>query len=37
MADRVVVLHEGRVAATMDRAEATQEGIMTAATGRRDA
>jgi rhamnose transport system ATP-binding protein len=33
MADRVVVLHEGRVTATLDRAEATQERIMTAATG----
>jgi rhamnose transport system ATP-binding protein len=37
MADRVVVLHEGRVAATLDRANATQERIMTAATGHRDA
>jgi rhamnose transport system ATP-binding protein len=35
MADRVVVLHEGRVAARMDRAEVTQERIMTAATGQR--
>jgi rhamnose transport system ATP-binding protein len=33
MADRVIVLHEGRVAARLDRAEVTQERIMTAATG----
>jgi rhamnose transport system ATP-binding protein len=37
MADRVVVLHEGRVAASLGRAEATQERIMTAATGQREA
>jgi len=37
MADRVVVLHEGRVADVMSRSEATQERIMTAATGRRSA
>jgi rhamnose transport system ATP-binding protein len=33
MADRVLVLHEGRVAADLGREEATQEGIMLAATG----
>jgi rhamnose transport system ATP-binding protein len=33
MADRVVVLHEGRVAAELGREEATQEQIMAAATG----
>jgi rhamnose transport system ATP-binding protein len=33
MADRVVVLHEGRVAAQLGREEATQEQIMAAATG----
>ena len=37
MADRVIVLHEGRVAARLDMAEVTQERIMTAATGRRGA
>jgi rhamnose transport system ATP-binding protein len=37
MADRVVVLHEGTVAATLTREEATQERIMTAATGQREA
>ena len=36
MADRVVVLHEGRVAATLARGEATQERIMVAATGHRE-
>lgn len=33
MADRVLVLHEGRVAADFGRDEATQEGIMAVATG----
>jgi rhamnose transport system ATP-binding protein len=33
MADRVVVFHEGRVAATLPRADATEERIMAAATG----
>lgn len=33
MADRVVVLHEGRVSGTFTRAEATQERVMFAATG----
>jgi rhamnose transport system ATP-binding protein len=33
MADRVVVLQEGQVAASLSRAEATQERIMMAATG----
>jgi rhamnose transport system ATP-binding protein len=37
MADRVVVLHEGRVTATLSRAEATQERIMAAATGQEGA
>jgi rhamnose transport system ATP-binding protein len=33
MADRVLVLHEGRVAADFGRGELSQEGIMAAATG----
>lgn len=33
MADRVIVLHEGRVSGTFERAEATQERVMFAATG----
>jgi rhamnose transport system ATP-binding protein len=33
MADRVLVLHEGRIAAEFDHAAATQEKVMTAATG----
>jgi len=33
MADRVVVLREGRVAATLSRAEATEESVMYAAMG----
>jgi ABC-type sugar transport system ATPase subunit len=33
MSDRIVVMHEGRVAAIMDRAEATQEEIMAYASG----
>ncbi|NGN69445.1 sugar ABC transporter ATP-binding protein [Streptomyces sp. A7024] len=34
MADRVLVMHEGRLAAEIPRAEATEESVMTAATGR---
>jgi rhamnose transport system ATP-binding protein len=37
MADRVVVLHEGRIAAEFGRDEASQERIMAAATGQVDA
>ena len=33
MSDRIVVMHEGTVAAVMDRAEATEELILRAATG----
>lgn len=33
MSDRVLVMHEGRVGGIFDRAEATQENIMQAATG----
>ncbi|MBD8659398.1 sugar ABC transporter ATP-binding protein [Frigoribacterium sp. CFBP 8754] len=33
MADRVLVMHEGRLTATLDRAEATAERVMHAATG----
>lgn len=33
MADRVMVMHEGRVTGTFDRAEASQENVMFAATG----
>jgi len=33
MADRILVLHEGRVAAEFDRDDASQERIMAAATG----
>jgi rhamnose transport system ATP-binding protein len=33
MADRVVVMHEGRIAAEFDRVAATPEAIITAATG----
>jgi rhamnose transport system ATP-binding protein len=33
MADRVIVLHEGRVTGTFARSEATQERVMYAATG----
>ncbi|HYA99611.1 MAG TPA: sugar ABC transporter ATP-binding protein [Ktedonobacteraceae bacterium] len=33
MADRVVVLHEGRITGTFSRSEATQERVMFAATG----
>ncbi|MGN9836910.1 sugar ABC transporter ATP-binding protein [Nonomuraea sp. H19] len=34
MADRVLVMHEGRLVAEIDRAEATEESVMAAATGR---
>ncbi|MGH3758108.1 sugar ABC transporter ATP-binding protein [Actinophytocola sp.] len=34
MADRVLVMHEGRLTAELDRAEATEETVMHAATGR---
>jgi rhamnose transport system ATP-binding protein len=34
MADRVLVMHEGRLTAEIPRAEATEESIMAAATGR---
>lgn len=39
VADRILVLHEGRLAAEFDRAEATEDNIMRAATGqaRKDA
>ena len=33
MADRVLVMHEGRVTAELDRSEATEESVMYAATG----
>ncbi|AMA73933.1 MULTISPECIES: sugar ABC transporter ATP-binding protein [Aneurinibacillus] len=33
MSDRILVMHEGRLAAVMDKTEATQEKIMHAATG----
>jgi len=33
MADRVLVMHDGRLAATLSRAEATEERVMFAATG----
>jgi len=33
MSDRVMVIHEGRVAGILDRSEATPESIMTLATG----
>jgi len=34
MADRVLVMHEGRLTAEIDRADATEESVMAAATGR---
>jgi rhamnose transport system ATP-binding protein len=34
MADRVLVMHEGRIAAEIPRADATEESVMSAATGR---
>ena len=33
MADRVLVMHEGRLVSEIPRAQATEEAIMTAATG----
>ena len=33
MSDRILVMHEGRLAATLDREEATQERIMQFASG----
>ncbi len=36
MSDRVLVMHEGRMTGIFERAEATQERIMRAATGHRD-
>ena len=33
MSDRVMVIHEGRVAGILDRSDATPESIMTLATG----
>ncbi|MET9773940.1 sugar ABC transporter ATP-binding protein [Streptomyces sp. NPDC006367] len=36
MADRVLVMHEGRLTAELTRAEATEETVMAAATGRTD-
>lgn len=34
MADRVLVMHEGRITASLTRDEATEESVMFAATGR---
>jgi rhamnose transport system ATP-binding protein len=34
MADRVLVMHEGRLTAEISRADATEESVMNAATGR---
>ncbi len=34
MADRVLVMHEGRITAEIPRADATEETVMAAATGR---
>jgi ribose transport system ATP-binding protein len=33
MSDRIMVIHEGKITAIIDRKEATQEKIMVAATG----
>ena len=33
LADRIVVMHRGRIAGELSRAEATEEGIMKLATG----
>jgi len=33
MSDRVLVIHEGRITAELSRSEATEETVMTAATG----
>ena len=35
MADRVLVMHEGRITAELDRDEADKETVMYAATGQR--
>jgi rhamnose transport system ATP-binding protein len=37
MADRVLVMHEGRITADISRADATEERIMSAALGGPDA
>lgn len=37
MADRVLVMHEGRITASLDREDATEESIMRAATGQAEA
>ena len=37
MADRILVMHEGRLAGEFSRAEATEENVMAAATGVREA
>jgi rhamnose transport system ATP-binding protein len=37
MADRILVMHEGRLAAEISRADATEEKVMAAATGRKGA
>jgi rhamnose transport system ATP-binding protein len=37
MADRILVMHEGRLTAEISRAEATEEKVMAAATGRKGA
>jgi rhamnose transport system ATP-binding protein len=36
MADRVLVMHEGRITAELSRAEATEESVMFAATGQKE-
>ncbi|GLU48550.1 sugar ABC transporter ATP-binding protein [Nocardiopsis ansamitocini] len=36
MADRILVMHEGRVSAELSRAQATEESVMYAATGQRE-
>ena len=33
MSDRVLVMHEGRITAELSRKDATEESVMTAATG----
>jgi rhamnose transport system ATP-binding protein len=33
MSDRVLVMHEGRITAELSRTDATEESVMTAATG----
>jgi rhamnose transport system ATP-binding protein len=33
MADRIIVMHEGRIRARLERAEATPEAVVTAASG----